>query len=353
MRGNLLPPTVLPRAAAAAVERALRNSPVVALQPKRLNREIDIKISAHCVTESPGQAVMSARPSGILAAVQELLMRADYTKILAALLGFLSVNAVAESVHGTKGEAIGTKVSPGLHASVYAAGLAEPRGLVFLPSGDLLVAEEKSGSVSKINRDGKVSRIAKNLKRPHDLALGSDGRIYVAEMDADRIAVLSSDGSVSTYIADVRTPVDLDFNGQGELLVCELFAGRVAAFKNQKRARVIASGLSWPHGLAFHSSGAVFINENTGNRIVEARPDGHVRPFALVERPVGLTLAKSGNLYVAQPQVGKVSRVNPEGRVSVLIEGLKEPRDPAFDASGDLYVAETMAGRILRITGDF
>ena len=42
-----------------------------------------------------------------------------------------------------------------------------------------------------------------------------------------------------------------------------------------------------------------------------------------------------------------------DGTRLTLIEGLNEPRDPAFDDAGNLYVAETGAGRIVRMTGDF
>lgn len=242
---------------------------------------------------------------------------------------------------------------PAMSYSVFATGLAEPRGLRFAPSGDLYVAEQKSGEIARINPAGSVTRIARGLAGPHDLALDADGNLYVAEMHANRVAMISRAGSVSTYIPNINAPVDLDFGPRGELFVCELYNGRVTAFKGRKFERVVASGLRWPHGLAFDPAGAIFINENTGNRIVKVAPTGAVQPFAQIDRPVGLALGKSGDLYVAQPQVGKVSRVTSDGRVTVLFEGLNEPRDPVFDAAGNLYFAETMAGRILKVSGKF
>ena len=86
---------------------------------------------------------------------------------------------------------------------------------------------------------------------------------------------------------------------------------------------VFATGLAGPRGLLFNPSGDLFAAE------------------------------QSGDLYVAQPQAGKVSRVKRDGTRITLIEGLNEPRDPAFDEAGNLFVAETGAGRILRMTGDF
>lgn len=161
------------------------------------------------------------------------------------------------------------KVAQGFSVTVFAKGLAEPQGLLFTPAGDLYVAEQGGGEVSKISRTGTVSRIARGFNGPHDLALGADGIIYLAEMHANRIAAITAAGKVSTHIAGVPSPADLDFSPDGELLV------------------------------------------------------------------------------------GKLSKVASDGRVTVLLENLREPWDPVYDAAGNLYFAETMAGRILKIVGTF
>lgn len=244
------------------------------------------------------------------------------------------------------------KVASGVSYTVMATGLAGPRGLLFASSGDLYVAEQTSGDIARIAPDGRVIRVAKGLADPHDLALDPRGNVYVAETGTNRVARISPAGKVTTYIAGLAAPVDLDFNPQGELLVCELGSGKVVAFKSPKTRRVVASGLKGPHGLAF-KSGFTFINEWTGNRIVKLDPKGRVEPVAQLEVPVGLAFGKSGDLYVSQPQVGKVARIKPDGTLITLIEGAQLPHDPAFDAAGNLYIGETGTGRILKLTGDF
>jgi DNA-binding beta-propeller fold protein YncE len=97
----------------------------------------------------------------------------------------------------------------------------------------------------------------------------------------------------------------------------------------------------------------VFVIEHTGNRIVKVSPGGKVQRLADVERPVGMVLGRSGDLYVAQPFAGRISKIKPDGTRITLLEDLKEPRDPAFDKAGILYVAETKTGRILKLSGDY
>jgi sugar lactone lactonase YvrE len=167
------------------------------------------------------------------------------------------------------------------------------------------------------------------------------------------VARVSPEGSVTTYISGLNVPVDLAFHPNGELFVCELYAGMVTAYESAKKVKVVASSLDKPHGLAFDSTGFTYINEWSGNRILKMDRKGRLQQIASVEDPVGIAIGKSGDLYVAQPQAGKVSRVKMDGTRITLIEGLNEPRDPAFDEAGNLFVAETGAGRILKMTGDF
>lgn len=249
----------------------------------------------------------------------------------------------------------GSEIRPdsGMGYTVFATGLTGPRGLMFSPSGDLFVAEQFGGTIARISPEGKVSRFAKGFSAPHDLAFDASGYLYVADTGANRVARITPEGAVTTYITPLNVPVDLAFHPNGELYVCELYAGTVTAFRDAMKTKVVASSLDKPHGLAFDSTGVTYINEWSGNRISKMDQKGRLQPVAAVEDPIGIAIGKSGDLYVAQPQVGKVSRVRLDGTRFTLVDGLNEPRDPAFDNAGNLYVAETGTGRILKMTGDF
>jgi sugar lactone lactonase YvrE len=266
---------------------------------------------------------------------------------------FVTLATVA-IVHAPWSDAVsGDRIEPRVEYTVYATGLAGPRGLLIAPSGDLYAVEQSGGRFVKITRDGKVALFAEGFSNPHDLALDASGYFYVADTGANRVARVSPGGVVTPYITGLEEPVDLAFHPDGELFVCELGAGRVTAFRSSRKIRVVASGLAGPHGLAFDRSGVTYINEWSGNRIVKISRRGDVEAVAEVEDPVGIAVGISGDLYVTQPQAGKVSRIRPVGTRITLLEGLNGPRDPVFDAAGNLYVVETGAGRILRITGDF
>ena len=80
------------------------------------------------------------------------------------------------------------EVPPGFTAAPFATGLVNPRRLLVLPNGDVLVAEQSAGYVTLLRDDGEghakwIDRHVEDLNRPYGLALRGD-EILVADQDA-------------------------------------------------------------------------------------------------------------------------------------------------------------------------
>src|SRR6478672_2297528 len=79
------------------------------------------------------------------------------------------------------------QVPPGFTAAPFATGLANPRRLLVLPNGDVLVAEQSAGYLTLLRDDGSghavwIDRHVEDLNRPYGLALRGD-EILVADQD--------------------------------------------------------------------------------------------------------------------------------------------------------------------------
>ena len=79
------------------------------------------------------------------------------------------------------------QVPPGFAAAPFATGLANPRRLLVLPNGDVLVAEQSAGYLTLLRDDGSghavwIDRHVEDLNRPYGLALRGD-EILVADQD--------------------------------------------------------------------------------------------------------------------------------------------------------------------------
>jgi glucose/arabinose dehydrogenase len=81
----------------------------------------------------------------------------------------------------------GLQVLPGFTAAPFATGLVNPRRLLVLPNGDILVAEQSAGYLTLLRDDGEghtkwIDRHVEDLNRPYGLAW-RDGYILVADQD--------------------------------------------------------------------------------------------------------------------------------------------------------------------------
>jgi glucose/arabinose dehydrogenase len=68
------------------------------------------------------------------------------------------------------------QVPPGFTAAPFATGLVNPRRLLVLPNGDVLVAEQSAGYLTLLRDDGEgrakwINRHVEDLNRPYGLAL--------------------------------------------------------------------------------------------------------------------------------------------------------------------------------------
>ena len=79
------------------------------------------------------------------------------------------------------------QVPPGFTATPFATGLVNPRRLLVLPNGDVLVAEQSAGYLTLLRDDGSghatwIDRHVEDLNRPYGLAWQGD-HVLVADQD--------------------------------------------------------------------------------------------------------------------------------------------------------------------------
>jgi glucose/arabinose dehydrogenase len=87
------------------------------------------------------------------------------------------------------------EVPPGFMAEPFVTGLVNPRRLLVLPNGDVLVAEQSAGYLTLLRDDGEgrakwINRHVEDLNRPYGLALRGD-EILVPFLDTYRTMCLA------------------------------------------------------------------------------------------------------------------------------------------------------------------
>lgn len=169
------------------------------------------------------------------------------------------------------------------------------------------------------------------------------------------------EGTVSTPIDELQVNV---CNSNWQLLAANMVMGTAGAAPGQ---------LGRPVGLSVAPDGRVYVAEETNNRISAFYSDGQFdRTLAentdvFLSRPNSVAIGPDGNLYVADTWNYQVQVLSPEGTAIARwgergefgagaqtdpVYGLWGPRDVVVDAQGQVYVADTGNKRIRVYTAD-
>jgi sugar lactone lactonase YvrE len=149
----------------------------------------------------------------------------------------------------------------------------------------------------------------------------------------------------------------LAVNSDGILFASNSDAGQVIRVESDGSSSLLALGQVVPRGLALDTFGRLYIADAQGQQILRLQSNGIVVPFAVgIEDPGALTINRStGELYVTQPTINAVSRIDAAGNVVQLVAeaGLSEPSAIAFDVErNSIYVGNRINGVVFRLSLD-
>jgi sugar lactone lactonase YvrE len=323
----------------------------------------------------------------------------------------------------------GSVITPGASflLTVAPALVPNPSGILAEGSGDLVVADSSLNTLQKISVGGIVSDfvgtsgqagstdatgVSARFNQPSSVIRAADlVTLFTSDIGNGAIRRIAADGAVTTFAgsptlrgnndaignaATFSSPIGLAFDTSGNLYVADemnhtirrissagtvsTFAG-AAASPGAANGALLAARFNHPSGLAFDSSGNLYVTDTFNHTIRKISTLGLVTTFAglegvsgtsdgsgsaaLFNKPTGITVDSTGNLYVADTANSAIRKITPAGVVSTFaglssISGLKDgmgneawfnqPLAVDFDASGNLYVADTGNAAIRKIT---
>ncbi|MGI8967612.1 MAG: hypothetical protein ACR2GA_00710 [Chloroflexota bacterium] len=251
--------------------------------------------------------------------------------------------------------------------------------LVVNPAGSILsTGGANNAAYTVFSTNGRVQHTFGSAGRPHDqlydpeaIALDSQGNVYLTDDIGGRIAKYSPAG---TLLAEwtllgpddgLLSGLALDRAGN----IYTLAKGRGQIIKLSTKGKVLArfatrgSGdgqLMGPTSLAVDAHGDIVVADTYNNRIERFSPTGHfLATWPIISpqpdssnRPIGLTLDATGNVYVAE-MPGRIEEFSPAGKLlagwgeeGIQVGELSQPSDVALDAHGNVFVADEGNNRI-------
>jgi gluconolactonase len=280
---------------------------------------------------------------------------------------------------------------------IVAEGLAFPEGPVVRSDGSVLVAEIGGGSIARVDRDGRVERIAFVGGGPNGAAIGPDGALYVCNnggfRDGSRIAPCIQRVDLTSGAHEVLyrecdgvalgSPNDLVFDDRG----CFYFTDHIAsgsiyyAKPDGSAITTIATGRPHPNGIGLSPDRSVLYWAETPTRQVQRRrivAPGSVTPgecdvralfrpggadrFAVLAGLPGcheldsLAIDSAGSVVVGTLVDSGVSEIRVDGSwtLHTLPAAFADPLVTNVCFGGDdfatLYITCSRTGRLLRAT---
>ncbi len=259
----------------------------------------------------------------------------------------VTVSTLAGS--GTAGLANGTSAN---------AAFNSPSGTAVDAQGNVYVTDSFNHLIRKVTPAGVVTTFAGSG------ALGfSGGTATTAQFYSPN--GIATDAAGNVYVSDLGNNAIYKITSNGTVII--LAGSGTAGYVNGTGA---TAAFNAPQGLVADASGNVYVADQGNNRIRKITSAGVVSTLAgtgaggnlngdgasaTFNRPYGLTIDGSGNLYVTDQGNYAVRKVTSAGVVSMLVGTsvttglLNSPTGIAIDSQGALYIADN-SGRILTIT---
>ena len=251
----------------------------------------------------------------------------------------------------------GTQGFGGDGGSATSSMLSVPRGVAVDGSGNVYIADRLNNRVRKVDSSGTITTFAGNgaygfggdggaatssmLAAPWDVAVDGSGNVYISEWN-NRVRKVDSSGTITTFAGNGT----VGFGGDG--------------------GSATSSLLNRPTGVAVDGSGNVYIADTRNHRVRKVDSSGTITTFAgtgtvgfggdggsatssLLNRPTGVAVDGSGNVYIADQWNHRIRKVNSSGTISTILAtpAIHQPLGVAVDVSGNVYVAEF--SRVLKI----
>jgi streptogramin lyase len=240
-----------------------------------------------------------------------------------------------------------------------------PDDLAFDLQGRLLFSDEFNGTISRLNADGSVSRILSDREGPEGLVPLPDGTLIFAEQDTNRIMSLAPGFQVPTVLrtlpgipstATCKHGVDgiaLDPTNN-TLIVPDSPTGDVYRMSlDGKKLTLLASGITRPVGADVDASGTIAIADECGHAFWLLTPSGKLTRQAGFGMPDDVLFDHRGNLLLIDldPSIHALIRINLSTmhHETLASQGYIEPQGLAMNMQGAVFVSDDYANIIVKL----
>jgi len=221
--------------------------------------------------------------------------------------------------------------------------------------GRLVWGDLARGTVDRLD-GGRVTTLAVGLSLPEGIVVLPTGAMVVAEQGRDRIVRIDRSGART--VLDTLRPVPgqegVDGIGRdprtGELLIPDSPRGTVLGISADGRhTRVIVRGLGRPVAAALDAHGDILVPDEHLGTLVVISPQGTIHDEGTLSTPDDVAIAPTGRVWITTLGDGGLWTIDPGASTPYrVLTGLSNPQGLTLDRCGDPIVVDQATARIVR-----
>jgi uncharacterized protein (TIGR03437 family) len=229
-------------------------------------------------------------------------------------------------------------------------------------AGNIYITDQANSSIREVFTNGTVNSVTGNgspglsgdgksavgaqLASPNDIALDASNNLYIADTGNARVRKISN-GIITTFAGTTRGTEGTNL-GDGALAT--------------------SAQLIEPTGVTVDKSGNVYIADGGNATVRKVSPNGIITTFAgtgflsfggytgeggpatqaLLGKPYSLTTDGAGNVYIVDIGLGRLFRVDTGGLIHTVKTNFT-PENCAIDAAGNIYAADPSTNVVEKI----
>jgi sugar lactone lactonase YvrE len=231
----------------------------------------------------------------------------------------------------------------------------QPDDITVDPQGRLVWGDLARGTIERLDGTHVVT-VAGNLSVPEGVVVLPNGTIIVAEQGRDRIVRVGASGALTVLysLQPVAGQEGVDGIGRdartGNLLVPDSPRGTVLTMGPQgKHVRLIARGLGRPVDAAVDKQGDVLVPDEHLGTLVVVTPRGRVSYLGTLSIPDDVAVDRTGHIWITTLGDNGLWVIDQGGAPRRVLTGLANPQGLTLDRCGDPIVVEQNSARIVRL----
>lgn len=275
------------------------------------------------------------------------------------------VSRSATPLASPSGSATGTPDTTPLHfkTRVLLGSKYRPDDLAFDPDGHLVFSDVFRGVVGRLNTNGSVTILVSGLGEPEGLVFLPNGTLVIAEQRTNRILAFAPTTSTLSVLRVLPgTPsgksckegvdgIALDPITE-TLIIPDSPTGDVYRMSlDGTKLTLLASHISRPVGAAVDAQGDVYVADECGGALWEITPTGKTTRLGGFGMLDDVAFDHHGNILVTdlKPSIHALIRLrHTTGKREILASrGFIEPQGLVVDANDNIYLSDDFANKIV------